>query len=223
MLGSSILSVRLGGIYALRHLAIEHPEQYHVQVMEQLCAFIRGATDVAEQATVTLVEESISLPEELLALLPDHESLPPEMTEGTIERYVARSDIQEALNAIAFCHDRNLEIEGAVNYWLDLRGADLRGTDLSIKNLSGVPINFNRLFSPYQLWPGRYTNLRGVKLDDASLLGVVLTRADLSYATGLTQEQIDSAMADPEDKPRLEEVFDANTGKPIVWKDDSLQ
>jgi len=28
MLGSGVLSVRLGGIYALRHLAVEHPEQY---------------------------------------------------------------------------------------------------------------------------------------------------------------------------------------------------
>ena len=39
MLGSGVLAVRLGGIYALQRLAEEHPEQYHVQVMRLLCAF----------------------------------------------------------------------------------------------------------------------------------------------------------------------------------------
>ena len=33
MLGSDVLSVRLGGIYALQHLAEDHPDQYHVQIM----------------------------------------------------------------------------------------------------------------------------------------------------------------------------------------------
>ena len=30
MLGSGVLTVRLGGIYALQHLAEEHPEIYHI-------------------------------------------------------------------------------------------------------------------------------------------------------------------------------------------------
>ena len=42
MLGSDVLSVRLGGIYALRRLAEEHPGQYHIQSMELLCAFVRN-------------------------------------------------------------------------------------------------------------------------------------------------------------------------------------
>ena len=41
MLGNNVLSVRLGGIYALERLAAEHPEQYHVQIMKLLCAFVR--------------------------------------------------------------------------------------------------------------------------------------------------------------------------------------
>ena len=64
MLGSSTLSVRLGGIYALKHLAVEHPEQYHVQVMEQLCAFVRGATGADGQATA-IIEETLVTREEL--------------------------------------------------------------------------------------------------------------------------------------------------------------
>ncbi len=41
MLGSDLLSVRLGGIYILRDLAQDHPEQHHIRVMESLCAFVR--------------------------------------------------------------------------------------------------------------------------------------------------------------------------------------
>ena len=39
MLGSEVLSVRLGGIYALARLAREHPEEYHVQIMRLLLCF----------------------------------------------------------------------------------------------------------------------------------------------------------------------------------------
>ena len=41
MLGSSILSVRLGGIYALTRLAGDHAGQYHVQIIRLLSAFVR--------------------------------------------------------------------------------------------------------------------------------------------------------------------------------------
>ena len=41
MLGSEVLSVRLGGIYALERLAREHPEEYHVQIIRLLCTFVR--------------------------------------------------------------------------------------------------------------------------------------------------------------------------------------
>ena len=44
MLGNEVLSVRLGGIYALQRLAEERPEQYHVQIMRLFCAFARHPT-----------------------------------------------------------------------------------------------------------------------------------------------------------------------------------
>lgn len=42
MLGNAVMSSRTGGVYALKRLAVDHPEQYHVQVMELLCAFVRS-------------------------------------------------------------------------------------------------------------------------------------------------------------------------------------
>ena len=47
MLGSEVLAVRLGGIYALQRLAEEHPGQYHVQIMELFCAYVRNPTGEA--------------------------------------------------------------------------------------------------------------------------------------------------------------------------------
>ena len=44
MLGSDVLSVRLGGIYALQSLAEERPRQYCVQNMRLLCMFVRHPT-----------------------------------------------------------------------------------------------------------------------------------------------------------------------------------
>ena len=44
MLGSEVLSVRLGGIYALQRLAREHAREYHVQILRLFCAFARHPT-----------------------------------------------------------------------------------------------------------------------------------------------------------------------------------
>ena len=47
-LGNSILSVRSGGIPELRQLASEQPEQYHMQIMQLFCAFVRNPAGEAE-------------------------------------------------------------------------------------------------------------------------------------------------------------------------------
>lgn len=220
MLGSEDLSVRLGGIYALKHLAAEHPGQYHVQVMELLCAFIRGATGTGGQPTPA-IEKTIFSREEILSLFPDRVNTPPELT---IERYVARNDIQEALNAIALCHDSNIEIETKARYWIDLRGADLRGANFSDMNLSRAPLEYFPPTTFYQMiTTGRYTDMQGTRLDDTSFLGTNLAHVNLSEATGLTQGTLESARADPDDAPKLDGVFDADTGEPIVWNGFSLQ
>ena len=219
MLGNDLLSVRLGGIYALKHLAVDNPEQFHVQCMEQLCAFIRGATRADGQPTASLVE-TVSEREKNLPLFRNVEDPP---TELTIKRFVARNDIQEALNAITFCHDGNIEIETKESYWLDLRGTDLRGVDFSFRNLSRAYLSYSYPTTlPKMAVIGSYTDMRDTILDDVSLLGTNLARVDLSNATGLTQVALDHAYhawIDPNDVPKLDGAVDANTGKPLVWND----
>ena len=44
MLGSEVLSVRMGGIYTLQRLSEKYRNSYHVQVMRLFCAFVRNPT-----------------------------------------------------------------------------------------------------------------------------------------------------------------------------------
>ena len=44
MLGNGNLAVRMGGVGALKRLADQYPEHYHIQVMELFCAFVRHPT-----------------------------------------------------------------------------------------------------------------------------------------------------------------------------------
>ena len=50
MLGSKLVSVRLGGVYALEQLAREHPQQHHIPVMRLFSAFMRHPPIYTEQA-----------------------------------------------------------------------------------------------------------------------------------------------------------------------------
>ena len=51
MLGSDVLTVRLGGIYALQGLAEDHSEQYHVQVMRLFSTFVRTSPRQVDAGT----------------------------------------------------------------------------------------------------------------------------------------------------------------------------
>ena len=213
MLGNKVLTVRLGGIYALRSLAEEHPEQYHVQVMRQLCAFVRHPTEVEGQPAVGQEEFSVTR-DEILSVFPDRTDLPPMVT---LTRCKPREDIQSAMAAIAFCHDKNQKAETDNTYWLDLHGADLRGVDLSYMNLSMAPRKFVLMGSMYQLvTTGRYTDMRETRLDDASLIMTNLSHVDLSGSTGLIQDRLDTATFDPEKPPKLDNVIDPRTKEQVV-------
>ena len=56
MLGGRVLSVRLGGIYALQSLASEDPDQYHIKIMRLFCAFVRNLDGVQDGSLTTATE-----------------------------------------------------------------------------------------------------------------------------------------------------------------------
>ena len=121
MLGSNVLSVRLGGIYALQGLAKEDPEQYHVQIRKLFCAFVRypvqNQTESAERKTL---DEDVQV---IMEILGDPDIARPELEKMEI---LGDPDIARP------------ELEKFAPFRLDLRGANLRYGWLGESNLAGV-------------------------------------------------------------------------------------
>ena len=178
MLGSEVLSVRLGGIYALQRLASEHPQQYHIQVMRLLCAFVRHPTK--DQA---FVQEQVEVhPETPIRIRPDMEAV---------------------LDAITSRSEASIALEKQSEFGLDLRGANLQWVQFGRSDLSDVWFHHanlvnasftrtnlsNALFisadlSEARFWEATFTGVRfwGAKLTGASLPSAVLHQTDFKYA-----------------------------------------
>lgn len=60
---------------------------------------------------------------------------------------------------------------------------------------------------------GMYTDMRGTKLDGASLTLTYLSHAGLFESIGLTQRDLDMGTIDSEEPPKLDNVFDAKMGE----------
>ena len=108
MLGDSILVVRLGGIYALHHLAKEDPTHYHIQVMRLFSAFVRHPT--APSGTDATLNETIKSGGK-------HEN----GVRDTIHR-----DVEDVLRAIGTRTREEIEIESRAGYELVIYEANLR-------------------------------------------------------------------------------------------------
>ncbi len=194
MLGNEVLSVRIGGIYALKHLASEDPEQYHIQIMELLCTFVRHPTrddDFLEQA-----EDA--------------------------EKFLLREDVQAAMRVIGRRGDRHRSLAGKEGYHIDLHGADLRGGSLRGLNLSSPNVDMVKSMSFHQASsnPALRTDLSGARLHGADLFltdisGIDFSRDGKSPATGLTASQIIGAHWDDVNPPTVKGLVDIVTGKPL--------
>ena len=111
MLGSNVLSVRLGGIFALQRLAKEYPEEYHVQIMRLFCAFARHPTEDKEYASQ--LYSSNKFPK-------------------------TREDVENIVQAVGKRSEFVIELEGKENFRVDFWGVELPGTFLSGMNFTGV-------------------------------------------------------------------------------------
>ena len=227
MLGSTVLAVRMGGIYALNRLAEEHPQQYHIQVMELFCAFLRFPT-----------------PDEGLdAQANDHEGHDGE------EDPILRPDMQEIMQAIGSRSPLRQSLEGQLKgFKLYLRDVNLNGVQLRDANLSGAWLtnadltgavlpyvdlsrarlrranltraNFlNADLAVVRFWGADFSQavLRGANISGADLCGAYASSANRELARGLTQAQLNEAYADPDNPPKLDGVLDAKSGEPLVW------
>ena len=118
MLGSNILSVRLGGIYALQRLAEEEPEQYHVKSMRLLCAFVRHPTKAEDRG--------------------DNTGPTGAELKSNFKDVRLREDVQAAMAAIGTRTAADVELEEKENCRLSLLNADLTCALLIGANLTNV-------------------------------------------------------------------------------------
>ena len=224
MLGSKVLAVRLGGIYALARLARDdHSGDYHTQVMSLLCAFVRNPTGEPVEA---------SLPINGLTAQAEFDSGWDE--EGEDRPLRVREDVQAVMTAVGERSEAQIAIEEEKEYRLDLIGADLKfvrlfdavlgNVDLLKADLTNAVLIGAKLKSA-ALTGAKLTgaNLKSarlidVNLEDALLIHTNLSGADLEGCKGLTQKQLNEAVADSDNPPKLEGVVDANTGNSIVWR-----
>lgn len=232
MLGSRVLAVRLGGIYALQRLATEHPEEYHVQIMRLFCAFVRLPTPEGTDAVG----------------LGGHQAGEATRAGAAGGNVRPRQDVEAVMEAIATRSKVGIGLERDAEFRLDLRGAQLGGlvlmnfkdVDLSWANVSFADLSRLNLRPHTDMsWVHAVSvdlsdaclvdaNLSVTRFWGADLSGTLLQGANLSGAAfsdigedtpcRITQAQLDSARADPNRLPHLSGVVDAETGLPLVWR-----
>ena len=215
-LDNKVLSIRLAGIKELQRLAEDHPEQYHVQIMELLCDFVRHPTkDENNNAERTGIKGQRIIKAYVKALMiPD--------------------DVQAVMVVIGTRSDADVKLEKKEKLEPDLSGAQLTGVDLSKRkaNLSGVDLS-EVVFAPPNLIPldlsleealelPRITailsgaDLRGAKLVEADLTDADLTGVDLRGAKGITQEQLNLARSDSANPTKVDAPLEPPRNMPYI-------
>ena len=163
MLGSDVLSVRLAGIYALRRLAAEHLQQYHIQVMRLFCAFVRLPT---RDQSLEFGQAPIQ-PGTLLGI---------------------RQDVESVMEAIGYRTETQKAVEREEDFRLDLRGADLSETQILNADLSRAMFHHSNLcsvnFANTDLTDAffSYADLSKARFYDVNFTGTVLQFANLTGA-----------------------------------------
>lgn len=190
-LSSGVLWVRLGGIYSLQRLAEEYPTQYHVQVMQLLCAFVRSPI---EDPTITLTTTG-----------PPRDDVQNAMTA------IGRRDGRRIRLELDSGFKLDLRSANLTRVWLrdaNLSKARLDEADLTEATFIGADL------SSVSLW---LTNLSSVLF--AQPPNGEGNAADKCPVQGLTQEMLDQACADSDKPPRqLNEIRDTTTGRPLRWR-----
>lgn len=113
MLGGDILTVRLGGIYALASLARDYPEQYHVQIIRLFCAYARNPPVTEEK--------------------PPHPASPRADVQAVMAEIGGRSEADLRLEKMV---DFRLDLRDA-----DLRSTNLGGANLRGANMIGAKVD----------------------------------------------------------------------------------
>ena len=227
MLSSEVLSVRLGGIYALQRLAEEYPEEYHVQVIRLFCAFARHPTK--DERHVEEVKAKFDIPQVRDDVQAVMQAIGRRVSETTnLERgekyqlrlentYLTFVDLYEAnlsgahlgKSDLSFARLENANLRGIFALDTDFQNAKLKGAFLQSAMLSWANLSKAELANSY---------LVGAHLFKANLMDTDLSGANLSRVHDLTQKQLEEAKANPSNPPILDGALDPETGEQLEWK-----
>ena len=175
MLGSDVLSVRLGGIYALQRLSRNDQDQHDIQIMRLFCAFVRHPTEdktlnqerVREDVEVTLKAIITCRGSSLDRLSLINAKLPKANLVGA---NLANVDLFNAKLSNANLADANLTKADLASGDLTnakLPKADLTGADLNRVILTGTVLSEAKGLTQGQLALAVADSDNPPKLDDA--------------------------------------------------------
>ena len=276
MLGSGNISTRIGGVYTLKRLAENHPNQFHIQVMELLCAFVRNPyktigplkscdEDVRAALDAIIHRSDVGIALEASRHILSEDGSSPKIGSDQGFRVnlsganLTRTNLDHAKLQRAIL--QKVDMSGVVGKHANFFGAsmigckiteavfneavfdraDMTSADMSASNFwdsSFVWTHMGKDLSKSHLEDANLTgaNLVAVNLQDTKLENTDLSKARFSEGTTLisntkkraltsqkkfcdvTQRQLDSAMANPDDPPHfVVGTMDIETGKPIVW------
>ncbi len=233
----------LAGIDALRRLAEDHPREYHIQVMALLCRFVRRPGKAAESFDYSWVgDDSDSSERQRVYELREDVQAAMDAICTCHARRLRREGKGGAQLDLSGAHLQGLQLRHTSLFRADLRAADLTDAQLTDVDLSRARLA-RAIFRSVRLWGvdlassrGAPTSLALVDLTDARLIdlqmgGVNLRGANLTGTRfghrrgpdttaravgGLTQEQLDRAIADPDNPPWLDGMMDPETGEQLV-------
>lgn len=191
MLGSEVLAVRLGGIYALKALAENDPKAYCGTVTDLLSAFVREPTRDNDYAGSLMMEIRLDVSEVVRAL-----------GDKTWRDLMVGSSIES--NRINF---KKADLKYGNFARLDLSGAEMVQVNfgsayLDRTNLSGAILPSSNLYQTMMCWADlRSANLNGAKFKDANLEGAAIDGCSIAFSQDLTKAQLAKAKGKPKNVP----------------------
>ena len=255
-LGSDSATTRMAGVYALAALAADHDDEYHVQVLELLCAFVRNPPGL----------DRTGADYDWNPLHHIRVRRPPRKGFRRGKPFVPEADYLEALRYVTTQRPSELQsLESKQKFVRDLKAAEFPAGPIPRIHVPGADLSC--VYACDSIWlnpdcndtkltfavlcrarfiAGDFTDtdfgmadLNGAifqggsainaRFAGADLTGTQFSGCDLSGAwfsgdeamdtpaSGLSQEDLDHALADPNNPPTLDGVIDQK-GRRIVWR-----
>ena len=232
MLGSSVLAIRLAGIYALDRLVEDDKQRYYADVMNLFAAFVRFPVSAKTEIVDGVLRDDLQAALGAISRRNDPQDVKRLPKAALTNRAILLHEggLVNLFNAklrygfIIHGNMRNVMFVGA-----DLSNCEAWNTDFSGSNFLNATIR-DGSFLECDLSGAEFvvadltgrkmagSTLDGAKLKSAILSGVEFSDDGKDPVIGLTQEQLDKAKANPYDPPLLKGVLDAETGKALVWR-----